>query len=422
VSSLCALLVFSPVLLIVALLVRVKLGAPIIFSQERPGLNGKIFKIKKFRSMTNKRDENGNLLPDAQRLTRFGKTLRALSLDELPELWNILKGDMSVVGPRPLRVSYLPLYSAEQARRHDMRPGLTGYAQVNGRNAISWEEKFALDCWYIDNVSFWLDIKIIFKTVLKVFGRSGITAEGSVSTTPFTGTVEIYDLMEVSMERERKDLVIVGAGGFGREIMWLMSESSRLCEEYNILGFVDDGATHAQGDMINGNILLGTTQWLLSYDKEICAVLCIGTPRHRASIVEKLARNPNISFPTVICDGAHYSPHVKFGKGCIVYASAMLTVNIELGDFVVVGKKCCIAHDTVLDDFVTLSTNATVSGVHIKSGVEIGMGVRVFADKTMKVIGENAIIGAGAVVLSDIPPDCTAVGTPAKPIKFHAVV
>ena len=185
-----ALIVLSPILLITAILVRVKLGSPVIFCQERPGKDEKIFRLYKFRSMTDKRDENGDLLPDAVRLTKFGKLLRATSLDELPELWNILKGDMSIVGPRPLLVKYLPLYNEEQKHRHDVRPGLTGWAQVHGRNAITWEEKFALDVWYVGHVSFLTDVKIVLLTVKKVFCRDGISSATSVTMEEFKGTKE----------------------------------------------------------------------------------------------------------------------------------------------------------------------------------------------------------------------------------------
>lgn len=190
VLSACALVVLSPVLLIVAILVRVKLGSPVIFCQMRPGKDEKIFKMYKFRSMTDERDENGELLPDEVRLTKFGKMLRSTSLDELPELWNILKGDMSIVGPRPLLVQYLPLYNAEQQHRHDVRPGLTGLAQVSGRNSISWEERFAYDVAYTREITFWLDLKIIVQTVGKVFHRSGIHAENAATMEPFQGTAE----------------------------------------------------------------------------------------------------------------------------------------------------------------------------------------------------------------------------------------
>lgn len=185
--SLLAIIVLSPVMLLVAVLVRTKLGSPILFTQERPGLNGKIFKMYKFRTMTSEVDENGNLLPDEVRLTKFGRILRSTSLDELPELFNILKGDMSIVGPRPLLVRYLDRYNEEQAHRHDVRPGFTGYAQANGRNAISWEEKFKLDVYYTRNVSLLLDIKIILKTVKVVLFREGINSDTSVTMEEFMG-------------------------------------------------------------------------------------------------------------------------------------------------------------------------------------------------------------------------------------------
>ncbi|USK49613.1 sugar transferase [Bacillus sp. CMF12] len=186
--SLIGLLTLLPIILITALLIWFKLGSPIIFKQKRPGLNGIPFFVYKFRTMNQKCDINGHLLPDHLRLTRFGKILRKLSLDELPQLVNVLKGDLSLVGPRPLLMEYLELYSSEQFRRHDVRPGITGWAQVNGRNSISWEEKFELDVWYVDNHSFWLDIKILFLTVLKVFKSEGISQEGHVTIEKFTGS------------------------------------------------------------------------------------------------------------------------------------------------------------------------------------------------------------------------------------------
>ena len=182
--------IWLPLVLILAALVRIKLGSPVFFRQERPGLHGQLFRLIKFRTMTDARDENGNLLPDAIRLTPFGKWLRSTSLDELPELFLVLKGDMSLVGPRPLLVQYLPLYNKEQARRHDVRPGLTGWAQINGRNAISWEEKFALDVWYVDHHSVSLDAKILFLTVWRVFNRHGISAANEATMPVFTGTPE----------------------------------------------------------------------------------------------------------------------------------------------------------------------------------------------------------------------------------------
>ena len=186
--SLIALVVLSPVFLIIAILVRIKLGSPVIFKQQRPGKNEKIFTLYKFRTMTDEKDKNGSLLPDDKRLPKFGKILRSTSLDELPELINIIKGDMSIVGPRTLLVEYLPLYNEEQKHRHDVRPGLTGLAQVNGRNSLSWEEKFEDDIKYIKSITFIADIKIFFKTIIKVFARDGISQENSATMEKFKGT------------------------------------------------------------------------------------------------------------------------------------------------------------------------------------------------------------------------------------------
>ena len=186
--ALSALLALLPIIIIVAVLIRIKLGSPILFTQERPGLNGNVFKMMKFRTMLDAVDKNGVQLPDDQRMTAFGSFLRSASLDELPGLFNVIKGDMSLVGPRPLLVQYLPLYNEEQSRRHNVRPGITGWAQVNGRNAISWEDKFSFDVWYVDNQSFWLDIKILLLTVKKVFVREGISADGHVTIEPFKGS------------------------------------------------------------------------------------------------------------------------------------------------------------------------------------------------------------------------------------------
>ena len=186
--SIIVFLILLPVILLVAVLIRIKLGSPILFTQDRPGLNGKVFKMMKFRSMLDAKDKHGNLLPDNERMTKFGAFLRSTSLDELPGLFNVIKGDMSLVGPRPLLVQYLPLYSSEQAKRHNVRPGITGWAQVNGRNAIGWDEKFKLDVWYVENQSFLLDMKILLLTVKKVFVREGISADGHVTIEPFKGS------------------------------------------------------------------------------------------------------------------------------------------------------------------------------------------------------------------------------------------
>ncbi len=188
ISVLIGLILLSPLLLVIAVIVRIKLGSPVIFKQQRPGLHGNAFCMYKFRTMTDARDTDGNLMPDEKRLPAFGKFLRSTSLDELPELFCVLKGDMSLIGPRPLMMKYLPRYTPEQARRHEVKPGITGWAQVNGRNAISWEEKFQLDVWYVDNWNLWIDFKILLKTFTSVFQREGITQHGHVTAEEFMGT------------------------------------------------------------------------------------------------------------------------------------------------------------------------------------------------------------------------------------------
>ena len=191
--SLSALVLLAPLYVVISCKVKKNLGSPILFKQTRPGLHAQPFDMIKFRTMKDATDTSGNLLPDSMRMTTFGKMLRSSSLDELPELWNVLKGDMSLVGPRPLLMEYVPLYNKEQTKRHEMRPGITGWAQINGRNAISWEEKFQLDVWYVDNHSIWLDFKILLLTLKKVFIKEGISADGEVTMTKFTGSNKHHD-------------------------------------------------------------------------------------------------------------------------------------------------------------------------------------------------------------------------------------
>lgn len=193
IASLLGLIILSPVLFIVSGMVRIKLGSPVLFRQVRPGINGKPFKMMKFRTMTNEKDANGNLLPNEERMTQFGSFLRSASLDELPELINVLKGEMSLVGPRPLLMDYIPYFTKEQKRRHELKPGITGWAQVNGRNAIGWEKKLELDIWYVENRSLWLDLKILYTTVKKVIIRDGITHEGNMSMPRFDDYVQQKD-------------------------------------------------------------------------------------------------------------------------------------------------------------------------------------------------------------------------------------
>jgi sugar O-acyltransferase (sialic acid O-acetyltransferase NeuD family) len=215
---------------------------------------------------------------------------------------------------------------------------------------------------------------------------------------------------------KRKDLVLIGAGGFGREVLWQLSEMNYSTNTYNIMGFIDEDLG-LQGKLINGYPILGNNQWLLEYKKEICAVICVGNAKVRKAIYNIIRNNPLVSFPTIIADNVQCSELVRFGQGCIICLSSILTVNISIGDFVIANLDCTVGHDAVLDDFVTLYPSVNVSGnVHIGSCCEIGTGTNIIQGKN---IGDNTIIGAGSVVVKDIPSDCTAVGAPAVPIKFH---
>jgi len=218
------------------------------------------------------------------------------------------------------------------------------------------------------------------------------------------------------MKMERKNVVIVGAGGFGREVLWQLSEINYCTEQYNILGFIDDTLS-MQGKKINGFPVLGNDQWLINYPNEICAVICVGNSKGRKNIYNRIKRNSNIIFPTIVAGDVQCSDLVKIGQGSVICLSNILTVNITIGEFVIINLDCTIGHDAVLDDFVTLYPSVNVSGnVHIGSCTEVGTGANIIQGKT---IGENTIIGAGSVIIKDIPSNCTAVGIPAVPIKFH---
>lgn len=391
-----ALIMLAPILLLLAIIVRVKLGAPILFVQERPGKDGKIFKVYKFRTMTNKKDENGNLLPDNIRLTKFGKALRATSLDELPEIWNIFKGDMSIIGPRPLLVKYLDLYNDFQMRRHLVRPGLTGLAQVNGRNAISWDQKFALDVEYVDNISLKNDIKIFFKTIKKVFVKEGISQEGVATMEFFKGNF--------------KDIIIVGAGGFGRETVWLIDTINEKEKKWNILGFVDD---FKEKDIeVSRYKVLGNSDFLMNYDKEIFVVIAIANSATRKSLYNKLCTNNNIKFPVLIAPSANIGNDIEIGEGSIICACSTLTTDIKIGKNVIININSTIGHDAIIEDFVTGFPSISVSGNDIiGESTHIGVGARII--ENIK-IGANTILGTGAIVIKDIEGNFTAVGIPAK--------
>lgn len=392
VASASGLIILSPVFLILVYLIRKNLGSPVFFIQERPGKDGKPFKMIKFRSMRDALDSDGIPLPDSERLTPFGKKLRAASLDELPELWNVLKGDMSLVGPRPLLMQYLPLYDNFQNRRHEMRPGITGWAQVNGRNALSWDEKFACDVWYIDHYSFWLDMKILFLTVKKVLIKEGISAEGEATMPPFTGN---------------RKLAVIGAGGHGK----VVAELAAALGTYGEIVFLDDRAQSS----INGFPVIGTTLLLensLSPEQYDVAV-AVGNNRIRRQIAEKAA-TLGFSLPVLIHPNAYVSPSATVGQGSVVMAQAVVQAGSVLKDGVIVNTAATVDHDCLLDAFVHISPGAHLSGnTHIGEESWIGTGA---CSRQQIRIGSRATIGAGAVVVRDVSDGMTVAGNPAKPL------
>ena len=391
VGSLVALILLSPVMLGVAIAVAAKIGRPVLFKQVRPGRDGRPFRMIKFRTMSNARDADGQLLPDAERLGRFGQTLRSASLDELPELWNVLIGDMSLVGPRPLLMAYLDRYSPEQARRMAVRPGVTGWAQINGRNSLGWDEKFALDTWYVDNRSLWLDIKILFLTVWQVPARSGISAGDHVTMPEFLG----------SGTCQPKSVGVIGAGGQGRIAVDALERSGGVLAAY-----YDDG--HPPTEKLTAPLKGGTAEAMASGDDLHVA---IGSNAIRARVASQM---PDERCPAIIHPDALVSGHATIGAGTLVGAGAIVQTGAKVGRHVIVNTGAIVEHDCVIGDFVHLAPGTRLAGdVTIGERTLIGIGAVVLPGVT---IGADAVIGAGAVVLRDVPAGCKLVGNPAKAV------
>ncbi len=387
-----ALIVFAPLLAVTAVLVRIFLGSPVLFRQERPGRGGKLFKICKFRSMTDARDANGALLYDDLRLTSFGKFLRASSLDELPELWNVLIGQMSLVGPRPLKVRYLPMYSSEQARRHDVTPGITGWAQVNGRNAVGWDERFQLDVWYVDNQSFWLDVQILWKTFAAVFGRKGITAEGHVSMPDFEGS---------------KQVVVIGAGGHGKVVVSTLQAAGIAVD-----AVYDDNA-QLWGSQILGIPVRGPIADVRATPQKFSGIVGIGDARIRQKLVESLP----IEWITAIHPRAFVHESAKLGAGTVVFAGAVVQPHVSVGCHVIVNTSASIDHDCQIGDYVGVGPGAHLSGtVCVEDRSLLGTGSSVIPNIRIEA---DVTVGAGTVVIHDVPRGCTVVG-PSPRIVRHA--
>ncbi|TGB02740.1 NeuD/PglB/VioB family sugar acetyltransferase [Halobacillus salinus] len=390
-----AMIILSPVFVVIAVLVRTKLGSPVLFKQQRSGLNGRPFVVYKFRTMTEERDQQGELLPDEVRLTSFGQKMRASSLDELPQLLNVLKGDMSLVGPRPLLMEYLSLYSERQAQRLKVKPGVTGWAQVNGRNTLDWEERFELDVWYVENRSLLLDARIMWLTVNRVLTRKGVSHEDAATMPKF----------------EKDPLIIIGAGAQGGEML----ETALELEKYNIVGFVDDDGS-LRGQQVNGVPVLGPVNTLNAPEYNNSNVICaIGQPRIKKKILASLAET-DVTFVSLIHPTAYIAPDVKVGVGSYIAPHAVVSNQSVIGSHVLLNYGCTIGHDCKISDYASIYPGVHLSGhVQVKEAAEVGSGVVAIPGTT---IGEGSVIGAGAVVIRSIPSWTTAVGSPARVIKI----
>jgi sugar O-acyltransferase (sialic acid O-acetyltransferase NeuD family) len=354
-------------------------GKP-FFLQRRPGIHNNIFRVVKFKTMNDLRDSDGNLLPDEKRLTAIGNFVRKTSLDEIPQLLNVIKGDMSLIGPRPLLEEYLPIYNEKQRRRHEVRPGITGWAQVNGRNAISWQDKFKYDVWYVDNMSFMLDLKIIFLTISKVFKSEGISADGNF--------------------REANNMYLFGASGHAKVIMDILNSMS-----IAVSGLFDDNPVVKE---LNSQPVLGKYQ-----GQEIDAglIISIGDNKIRAKIAVQL----QVQYGKAIDKSAIVSDSVRIDEGTVVMQGAVIQASSSIGKHAIVNTKSSIDHDCLISNFVHVSPGAVLCGnVQVGEGTHIGAGAIVLPNLK---IGKWCKIGAGAVVIRDIPDFSTAVGNPARIIK-----
>lgn len=411
-----ATLAFAPALLpliaMLSLLVRLNLGKPIFFRQARTGQHGKEFLLYKFRTMSNQCDEHGEILPDSKRLGVFGRFLRASSLDELPEFWNILLGHMSLVGPRPLLVEYLERYTSEQARRHEVRPGLTGWAQVHGRNAIEWDKKFSLDVWYIDHLTAWLDLRILIKTMAQVFRSEGITSQGHASAPKFLGSKVASIKSEIDVKTstdatsDHETVSIIGAGGHAKVVAATLLAAGRQIEAF----YDDDRALWGTSNFA------GTVRGVISKLENRPhgpAILAIGDNDVRRLLARKLL----LRWTCAIHPDAIVHKTVDLAEGVLICAGAIVQPGSRIGAHSILNTGATVDHDSMLGKYVHIAPGVHLAGnVVIEDGVLMGIG-SCAAPGT--VIGKNTVVGAGAVVVDNLPPNSVAVGIPAQVIKMR---
>ena len=387
--ALVGFILLLPVFLCITILLFFANQGKPFFIQRRPGFNGVIFSIIKFKTMNDRKDKKGNLLSDAERLTAVGRFVRKTSLDEIPQLLNVLKGDMSLVGPRPLLTQYMHLYSPYQNRRHEVKPGITGWAQINGRNAIDWETKFELDVFYVEHISFGLDLKILLKTVKKILIKEGINAQNSATIEPFSGTTSVY---------------VFGAGGHGKVVLdVLLSEN-----KYVVKGILDDAP---QSDSLF-DIPIKKNFNRKKLQARNC-IVAIGDNAIRKRIVTTLDTN----FIMTIHPNAIVSKFAKIGPGTQIMAAAVVNPDAIIGNHCIINTGAIVEHDCKLEDYVHVAPNASLGGnVSVGEKSLIGIGATVIPNIK---IGKNVSVGAGAVVLEDVPDNVIVVGVPARIIKYQ---
>ncbi len=390
IASLVALL---PVLAFTAVLVRVTLGRPVVFKQRRAGRNGTTFDLVKFRTMTDARGPQGQLLPDAQRLTQFGRLLRSTSLDELPELWNVIRGEMSLVGPRPLLTDYLRHYTAAESRRHAVRPGLTGLAQVRGRNGISWRRRLRYDAWYVARISLALDVRILLGTLGAVLWRRGIAADGH-ATMPRLDAERGANGTPVA-------IYVIGAGGHGK-----VAVRAALASGIGVAGVFDDDPAKV-GQSVGGAPVLGAVRSINRF-QQLPTLIAIGDNRLRLLLAEQL----DLPWATVIHPAALVDATATIGRGALVLAGAVVQADATVGEHAIVNDNATVEHDCIVERGAHVACGACLAG-----GAAVGEGALIGAGAVLlprASVGDWATVGAGAVVLHAVPAGATAVGNPAR--------